>query len=384
MFLIPEAHICRIAPCLTNGKCRLKNWLLKFLILGGDFDPAKIEREIAELEIVTNDPNFWSRPSQPENTFGKLKSLRERYQSWQDLITQIEDLDTLLELALEQKDESQEEDIKSMLAQLKEHYSSLANVVLMGQEGDALPAFLTIHSGAGGTESCDWASMLYRMYNRWVEQNGFKLSLIDYQAAEGGIKSVTTQIDGEYATGLLKGENGIHRLVRISPFDSNARRHTSFASVYVSPVLDDSIEVEIATEDLRVDTYRASGAGGQHVNKTDSAVRITHLPTGIVVQCQNERSQHKNKDTAMKMLRSRIYEYCRLQQEEERQKNAAEKKEIGWGSQIRSYVFQPYTMVKDLRTRCETGNIQAVMDGAINPFIRSYLRWAAEQFHAST
>ena len=226
--------------------------------------------------------------------------------------------------------------------------------------------------------------MLYRMYNRWVEQNNFKIRLIDYQAAEGGIKSVTVQIDGEYAAGLLKSENGIHRLVRISPFDSNSRRHTSFASVYVSPVLDDTIKVEIATEELRIDTYRASGAGGQHVNKTDSAVRITHLPTNIVVQCQNERSQHKNRDMAMKMLCSRLYEYYRLQQEKERQKNAAEKKDIGWGSQIRSYVFQPYTMVKDLRTRFETGNINAVMDGAIDPFIQSYLRWAAQQFYLDT
>ena len=296
----------------------------------------------------------------------------------------MEDLETLLDMALEEKEESLETEIEHTLMLLEEQYQTLANVVLMREESDTLSAFLTIHSGAGGTEACDWASMLYRMYNRWVEQNNFKIRLIDYQAAEGGIKSVTVQIDGEYAAGLLKSENGIHRLVRISPFDSNSRRHTSFASVYVSPVLDDTIKVEIATEELRIDTYRASGAGGQHVNKTDSAVRITHLPTNIVVQCQNERSQHKNRDMAMKMLCSRLYEYYRLQQEKERQKNAAEKKDIGWGSQIRSYVFQPYTMVKDLRTRFETGNINAVMDGAIDPFIQSYLRWAAQQFYLDT
>ena len=367
-----------------NGRSRSKNSPLRYPTPGGDFDPPKIAREIAELEKTSNDPNFWKQPSQAEAIFGKLKGLRERYQNWKELIARTEDLDTLLDMAIEEEDESQEDEIKAIFERLQQHYSSLANIVLMGEEGDALCAFLTIHSGAGGTEACDWASMLYRMYSRWVEQNGFKLSLIDYQAAEGGIKSVTVQIDGEYVSGLLKGENGIHRLVRISPFDSNARRHTSFASVYVSPVLDDTINVDILPEDIRVDTYRAGGAGGQHVNKTDSAVRITHLSSGVVVQCQNERSQHKNKDMAMKMLRSRIYEFYRLRQEEERQKNAVEKKEIGWGSQIRSYVFQPYTMVKDLRTRYETGNIQAVMDGALDPFIQSYLRWAAEQFHANT
>ncbi len=343
-----------------------------------------MEREIAELEAVANDPDFWGRSGQAESTFGRLKALRKRHDNWQNLIAQCEDLETLLDLALEENDESLEEEIKETLTLLEERYATLANIVLMGEESDALPAFLTIHSGAGGTEACDWASMLYRMYSRWIDQQGFKLSLIDHQPAEGGIKSVTVQVDGDYAAGLLKGENGIHRLVRISPFDSNARRHTSFASVYVSPVLDNSIDVEIVAEDLRVDTYRAGGAGGQHVNKTDSAVRLTHLSTGIVVQCQNERSQHKNKDMAMKMLRSRLYEYYRLQQKEEQQKTAAEKKEIGWGSQIRSYVFQPYTIVKDLRTRWETGNIQAVMDGAIDPFIQSYLRWAAEQFHAGS
>jgi peptide chain release factor 2 len=226
--------------------------------------------------------------------------------------------------------------------------------------------------------------MLYRMYSRWTERKGFKLSLIDMQEAEGGIKSVSVQIDGEYACGLLKGEGGIHRLVRISPFDSNARRHTSFASVYVSPVIDDSIEVEIRPDDIRVDTYRASGAGGQHVNKTSSAVRITHLETNIVVQCQNERSQFKNKDMAMKMLKSRLYEYYRQKQEEEKARSAAEKKEIGWGSQIRSYVFQPYTMVKDLRTRRETGNIQAVMDGDIDGFIEEYLRYNRNKRNENT
>ena len=219
--------------------------------------------------------------------------------------------------------------------------------------------------------------MLYRMYGRWAEQKEFTMTLLDIQESEGGIKSVDLQIDGPYAHGLLKGEGGIHRLVRISPFDSAGRRHTSFASVYVSPVFDDDIEVDVKPDDIRVDTYRASGAGGQHVNKTSSAVRMTHLETGIVVQCQNERSQLKNRATAMKVLKSRLYEFYRQKQEEERAAGAAEKKDIGWGSQIRSYVFHPYTMVKDLRTRHETGNIQAVMDGDLDPFIDSYLRWRA-------
>ena len=238
--------------------------------------------------------------------------------------------------------------------------------------------FLTIHSGAGGTEACDWTNMLYRMYMRWAERHGFSTEIMDLLEAEGGIKSVTVQVTGEYAHGYLKGETGIHRLVRISPFDSSARRHTSFASVYVSPVIEDDIEVDIKPDDLRVDTYRASGAGGQHINKTDSAVRLTHFPTGIVVQCQNERSQHKNRATAMKILKSRIYEYYREEREKEQEKNAAEKKDISWGHQIRSYVFQPYTMVKDHRTKKETGNIQAVMDGDLDPFIEDFLRftWA--------
>jgi peptide chain release factor 2 len=236
-----------------------------------------------------------------------------------------------------------------------------------------------VHAGAGGTEACDWTQMLYRMYSRWAERHDFSVSMVDVLEAEGGLKSVTIQIDGPYAFGYLKGESGVHRLVRISPFDSNARRHTSFASVYAFPVLDDSIEVDIRPEDLRVDTYRSGGAGGQHVNKTDSAVRFTHLPTGIVVACQSERSQIKNRSMAMSVLKARLYEYYRLEKEKDNERFAQEKKDISWGNQIRNYVFQPYTMVKDARTKHESGNIQAVMDGEIDAFIEEYLRYSWKQ-----
>ena len=245
---------------------------------------------------------------------------------------------------------------------------------LLGGETYSSSAFLTVHSGAGGNEANDWVAMLLRMYTRWAERRGYTVDILDILEAEGGIKSVTVQVNGAYAHGYLKAETGIHRLVRISPFDSNARRHTSFASVFAFPVLDDTIDVDIRPEDIRVDTYRAGGAGGQHVNKTDSAVRITHLPTGIVVQCQNERSQYKNKAFAMKVLRSRLYEHYKSERDKDREKMGQEKKDISWGNQIRSYTFQPYTLVKDHRTKHEVGNIQAVMDGEIDSFIEEYLK----------
>jgi peptide chain release factor 2 len=255
-------------------------------------------------------------------------------------------------------------------------YEELNLTELFTGKFDDHDAFLTIHSGAGGTEACDWTAMLLRMYSRWAERRDWSLEMLDLQEAEGGVKSVTLQVNGDYAFGYMKSEIGVHRLVRISPFDSSGRRHTSFASVYVSPIIEDTIEVDIKPDELRVDTYRAQGAGGQHVNTTDSAVRITHLPTGVVVQCQNERSQHKNRETAMKVLRSRLYDHYKAEQDKEHEKNAHEKKDISWGNQIRSYVFQPYTMVKDHRTRHEAGNIQAVMEGEIDPFIVSFLNWS--------
>jgi len=307
---------------------------------------------------------------------GELKGLKNRWEPWKAIIKEMEDLQTLYELSAEEKDESQSPEIEAALEDLLARFEKQNIMELMGGEVDRNGCFLTVHSGAGGTEACDWSGMLYRMYLRWAERRGFALEEEDRLEAEGGIKSATVKIDGEYAYGYLKGESGVHRLVRISPFDSNSRRHTSFASVYVFPVIDDSIEVEIRPEDLRVDTYRSGGAGGQHVNKTDSAVRFTHLPTGIVVACQNERSQIKNRAIAMSILKARLYEYYRQEKEKENEKFAQEKKDISWGNQIRSYVFQPYTMVKDSRTKKETGNIQAVMDGDIDPFIEEYLRFA--------
>jgi peptide chain release factor 2 len=284
------------------------------------------------------------------------------------------DVRELYQLAKEENDASLEPEISGQIEDVSGRYSQLKLIELLGGKFDENDAFLTIHSGAGGTEACDWVNMLLRMYGRWAERRSYEVVFLDMQEAEGGIKSVTLQISGDFVFGYARGETGVHRLVRISPFDSSSRRHTSFASVYVSPVIEDDIDVEIRPEEIRIDTYRAQGAGGQHVNKTDSAVRITHLETSIVVQCQNERSQHKNKAMAMKVLKSRLYERYTEERDTEQKKHAEEKKDISWGNQIRSYVFHPYNMVKDHRSRHETGNVQAVMDGDIDGFIESFLK----------
>ena len=343
---------------------------------GGVFEDADYSSRIAELEARTGETNFWNDSSQAEKVLGELKVLKNRYEPWRGLRAEMEDLSVLFELSTEEKDESQCPEIESMLKDIRVRHDKQKTLELMSGEVDKNGCYFTIHSGAGGTEACDWAQMLCRMYLRWAERKGFSLEELDRLEAEGGLKSVTIKIDGSFAYGYLKGETGVHRLVRISPFDSNARRHTSFASVYVFPIIDDSIEVEIRPEDLRVDTYRSGGAGGQHVNKTDSAVRFTHLPTGIVVACQTERSQIKNRSIAMGMLKARLYEHLRQEKEKDNERFAQEKKDISWGNQIRSYVFQPYTMVKDYRTKAESGNIQAVMDGDIDNFIEDYLRFA--------
>ncbi|HIW37284.1 MAG TPA: peptide chain release factor 2 [Candidatus Treponema faecavium] len=351
----------------------------------GRLDVPAIESKIAEKEALTAAADFWSDSAKAEKVMTDIKALRGRIEPWRELVRAADDLEALYELCAESGDESGEAELKELYEAAKERYEKQSIMNLLDGEVDRNDAFLEIHAGAGGTEACDWAQMLCRMYTRWAERRGYKAEILDMLEAEGGVKSVSIKIAGEYAYGYLKGEAGVHRLVRISPFDANARRHTSFSSVYVFPVLDDSIEVEIRPEDLRVDTYRSGGAGGQHVNKTDSAVRFTHLPTGIVVACQSERSQTMNRATAMSMLRARLYEYYRAEKEKENAKFASEKKDISWGNQIRSYVFQPYTLVKDHRTKCESGNIQAVMDGSIDQFIEAYLaaKWKGLPVSAS-
>ncbi len=304
-----------------------------------------------------------------------MNALKESYYPWAEIINEIDELGELIDLYSSEDDEALASELQCQIAQLEEKFKPLKIKTLLDGKFDKNNVYLSIHSGAGGTEASDWASMLMRLYTRWAERHGFKYEILDLEENEGGIKSVTMLIKGEYAFGYLKGEAGVHRLVRISPFDAAKRRHTSFASVYASAEVDDDIEIDIKPEDYRLDTYRAGGAGGQHVNKTDSAVRITHYATGIVVQCQNERSQYMNKDVAFKMLRAKLYEYYQKEKEKEKEANAIAKMDIAWGSQIRSYVFQPYTMVKDHRTNYSTGNIIAVMDGEIDDFIESYLHW---------
>ena len=342
-------------------------------MFGGVFDSDAIEKSIKEKEKLTEVTGFWDDHESAEKVMSQIRKLKNRVEPWKKLIADMDDLEAMYELASESGEESDEAEVRSMYDTAKEQFEQLNILNLLSGEVDQNDAFLTIHAGAGGTEACDWAFMLSRMYLRWAERHGYKTEVMDELEAEGGIKSVTIQISGDFVYGYLKGEGGIHRLVRISPFDANARRHTSFASVYVYPVLDDTIEVEIKPEDLRVDTYRAGGKGGQHVNKTDSAVRFTHLPTGIVVACQTERSQIFNRQACMSMLKARLYEYYREQKEKENSKFAAEKKDISFGSQIRSYVFCPYTMVKDHRTKFSVGNIQGVMDGELDEFMNAYL-----------
>jgi peptide chain release factor 2 len=341
---------------------------------GGGFD--SFGQEIAVLEAKAAKPDFWNDAQAAEKTMSSLKGLKNRHEPWKELCVAVDDLEALHELATEAKDEGEGAGIESALKDICARYNKQNLFEMMSGEVDKNGCFLTVHSGAGGTEACDWSQMLYRMYLRWAERRGFAIEEVDRLEAEGGIKSATCKIEGDYAYGFLKGESGVHRLVRISPFDANARRHTSFASVYLFPIIDDTIEVEIRPEDLKVDTYRSGGAGGQHVNKTDSAVRFTHLPTGIVVACQNERSQIKNRSIAMSILKARLYEHYRQEKEKENEKFHQEKKDIAWGSQIRSYVFQPYTLVKDYRTKTEAGNVQAVMDGDIDLFIEDFLKFS--------
>ncbi|WP_314047415.1 peptide chain release factor 2 [Selenomonas noxia] len=335
--------------------------------------PAK-EEKIAELEYKMGEPSFWDDAAAAQKLNQELAALKGGVDTYRDLMAKYEDAETLYEMGIEENDASMEADIRAELTLISEGLETLQLEVLLSGEYDANDAILTLHAGAGGTEAQDWTQMLLRMYGRWAERHGFTVDTADLQPGdEAGVKSATLFIKGHNAYGFLKSEKGVHRLVRISPFDSQARRHTSFSACDVMPEIDDAVEVPINMDDVRVDYFRASGAGGQHINKTSSAVRMTHEPTGIVVQCQNERSQLQNKEQCLKMLRAKLFELEQEKKEEEIARLEGVQQKIEWGSQIRSYVFQPYTMVKDVRTNAETGNVQAVMDGDIDPFIRAYL-----------
>lgn len=322
-------------------------------------------------------PGFWDNQERAKKVQRKLGTLQDTIKNWESAWGEIEESSLLLEMAAEEKDAESEHEVAAALPAMEEGLAQAELECMFSGEHDANNVLLSIHAGAGGTEAQDWVGILLRMYLRWAESKRFKADILDILSGdEAGTKSVTIMIKGRYAYGYMRSELGIHRLVRISPFDASGRRHTSFASVMVMPELDDDINVEIEDKDLRIDTYRASGAGGQHVNKTDSAIRITHLPSGVVVQCQNERSQHRNKDMAMKMLAAQLYEREKKRQVEQQEDLHGDKKGISWGSQIRSYVLQPYQMIKDHRTDVEIGNVGVVLDGGLDPFIKAYLLWA--------
>src|SRR6185437_4173057 len=373
----PASFTGKLSPCWMNWSFVTPRFAIRCASCGSIFDAARLKRELDTIEQQISDPAVWADGARSQPLMRERKRLETLLADDTELARRTDDIEAYFELAKE--GEATEPDLTREIPALEEFAEKLESKTMLSGEMDAMNAIVTVHPGAGGTESQDWAEMLMRMYLRWAERQGFRTEINEIQDGdEAGIKSATFTVTGEYAFGLLTGETGVHRLVRISPFDSAKRRHTSFASVFVSPEIDDSIQIDIKPEDLRIDTYRSGGKGGQHVNTTDSAVRITHIPTGLVTGCQNERSQHKNKDRAMKMMRSKLYEY------ELEKKRAATKKiedaklDIGWGSQIRSYVLQPYRMAKDLRTRVEVGDVDKVLDGSLEPFIRGYLKMRRE------
>lgn len=322
------------------------------------------------------EPGFWDDPDKSTAVVQESKKLKTTIERYEKLCSDREDMLTLIEIGEEEEDDSLVAEIEESLVSFEQEFEELRIETLLSGEYDKDNAILTLHAGAGGTESCDWASMLCRMFTRWAEKKGFQVDTLDFQDGdEAGLKSVTLQISGPNAYGYLKSEHGVHRLVRISPFNAAGKRQTSFVSCDVMPDIEEDLDIEIAEDDIRIDTYRSSGAGGQHINKTSSAIRITHFPTGIVVQCQNERSQHMNKDKAMQMLKAKLYLLKQQEQLEKASGIRGEQKENGFGSQIRSYVMQPYTMVKDVRTGAEVSNVQGVLDGNLDPFINAYLAW---------
>jgi|TARA_B100001079_G_scaffold144959_1_gene124179 peptide chain release factor 2 len=361
-----------------NSKRNFKPSIKDLTIFGGIFDLTSFEDKLSQLRAQTVAGDFWDNTSSAQTILKKISMIEKELELWNGAQRKKDDCEVLLTFLEEEEDSASQNEFQSELDELQKTVDDLELRLILSGTEDANDAILTIHPGAGGTESQDWAEMLYRMYVRWIERKGFSYSIIDFQPGdEAGLKDVTLEVKGEYAYGLLKAEVGVHRLVRISPFDASNRRHTSFASIFVYPSIDEEIEVEVKPDELRIDTYRASGAGGQHVNKTDSAVRITHIPTKIVVQCQNERSQHKNKATAMKILKAKLYQKYVEEQAESIKELESQKTDIGWGSQIRSYVFHPYIMVKDHRTKLEVGDGKRVMDGDLDELIKTYLLMVA-------
>ncbi|AVQ48500.1 peptide chain release factor 2 [Clostridium botulinum] len=356
---------------IINNSYELKNTIKE---IGESLDIEKLKNSISELQNKMQNPNFWNDIKEAQKITSEEKYLKDKLSKYNHLKNTIEDIIGLSQM-LSEEDDDMGKEILSEYKNIKEEIDRFKIETLLSGEYDRNNAIMTLHSGVGGTDAQDWTDMLFRMYTRWAEKEGFTVKIMDLlEAEDAGIKSVTLKVTGEFVYGYLKGEKGIHRLVRISPFNANGKRQTSFASIEVLPELTDDQEIEIKSEDLKIDTYRAGGAGGQHVNKTESAVRITHIPTGIIVQCQNERSQHTNKETAMKVLKSRLVELKERSHKEKIEDLTGELKDMGWGSQIRSYVFHPYNLVKDHRTGAETSNVDAVMNGDINIFITEYLK----------
>ncbi|HCM90665.1 peptide chain release factor 2 [Vagococcus fluvialis] len=361
---------------LSEIKNELDNLSSKISNFRGSLDLEDLEEQIAEIESIMSEPSFWDNSEKAQIVIDKSNQLKAQYETFNELESTLEELILMYEMILEEEDPDIFSELINNVKELKQEVEKYELAQLLSEEYDHNNAIIELHPGAGGTESQDWGSMLLRMYTRWADSKGYQIETLDYQSGdEAGIKSVTLLVKGFNAYGYLKSEKGVHRLVRISPFDSNSRRHTSFCSVDVMPELTDDVTVDIKSDDLKVDTFRASGAGGQHINKTDSAIRITHLPTGVVVSSQAQRSQIKNREQAMGMLKAKLYQIEEEKKEQEAAAIRGEQKEIGWGSQIRSYVFHPYSMIKDHRTNFEIGNTQSVMDGDLDNFIDAYLRW---------